>query len=145
MSYWIKHFVDAKNEIGKDVDVRHGNASWSKGRLEGITAATLSYAGTVVVVSGLDIWQKDKYAGAMGLPPARFSRSLGVKITPNDVGKKLYLYDSDNLEGYRLEMTEGVAVGNYTIIKSKHVGQWAVVTIGRNGVPSVAIEERYRV
>lgn len=144
MSYWIKHFADAKNETGTDDDVRRGEASWSKGRLKGITSATLSYAGTVVVVPGLEIWHKDKYGAAFNLPPSRISRSLGTKITRHEVGKKLYLHDSSNIEVYCLSMTD-IAPKDSITIQQEHVGKWAVATIKRNGNPVLTIEEKYRV
>ena len=145
MSYWIKHFVDARNEIGKDADIIQGKASWSRGRLEGITSATLSYAGTIIIVSGRDIWQKDQYGGVVGTTPQRLSRSLGTKITQHDVGKKLYLYGPNRLEVYYLTMADIVPLGDHITIQPQHVGQWAVVTIKQSGKPVITIEEKYRV
>jgi len=144
MSYWIKHFVDARNEVGRDTDVMSGKASWSRGRLEGITSATLSYAGTVVVVPGREIWQKDQYGGVVGSTPQRLSRSLGTKITQQDVGKKLYLHGTGRLEVYYLTMAD-IVPGDFIAVQPDHVGQWAVVTIKQSGKPVVSIEEKYRV
>lgn len=144
MSYWIKHFIDSKKEIGKDTDVAEGKASWSRGRLKGITAAILSYAGTIVMASGLDIWQKDKYGGIIGTRPTRISRSLGVKIGPRDVGMKLYVHDLGNTV-HHLVFGKEAMDRTYLAIGQNHVGQWAVITIKKNGNPEITIEDRYRV
>ena len=145
MSYWVKHFFDSTHEIGKDTDIMSGKASWSKGRLKGITAATLGYAGTVVVVPGTDIWQKDKYGAAFNLPPSRISRSLGVKIQLHEVGKTLFLRQMGN-DVYHIKITDQAIIGGgHTDLEPAHVGKWAVVTINRNGNPALTIEDRYRV
>ena len=144
MSYWVKHFADSTHEVGKDDDIRQGKASWSRGRLKGITAATLGYSGAVVVVPGTNIWQKDKYGAAFNLPPSRISRSLGVMIQEQDVGKNLFLRQMGN-DVYHIKITDQAVIGTPTVVEPEHVGQWAVVTIQRNGNPKFTIEDRYRV
>ena len=144
MSYWVKHFADSTHEVGKDADIRTGKASWSKGRLKNITAATLGYAGTVVVVPGTNIWQKDKYGAIMNLPPSRISRSLGVMIQQQDVGKNLFLRQMGN-DVYHIKITDQAVIGTPTVVEPEHIGQWAVVTIQKSGNPKLTIEERYRV
>ena len=148
-SYWIKHFVDTRNETGKDADLMSGRASWANGRLEGMTAATLFYAGVTIKVSalspGAEIWQKDKYASLVGgnLPATRIARGLGLQITEYDVGKVAYL-DDEGHHTHRLELADKVS-GNHIAITLEDVGKWLVVMVSRVGTVGLLIKEKYRV
>jgi hypothetical protein len=149
MSYWIKHFVDARNETGKDADLLSGKASWTKGRLDGLRAATLSFAGTIIKVDamnpGAEIWQKDQFVVGVGskLPTERIARSLGLKLTKYDVDKCAYVHDEGH-QVYSLRIKQNPP-GNYMVLSEKDIGSWLILKISRVGTVGLLIGERYRV
>lgn len=149
MSYWIKHFVDARNETGKDADLMSGKASWAGGRLEGLRSATLSFAGAIIKVDamnpGAEIWQKDQFIAGVGskLSTQRIARSLGLKVTEHDVGKCAYTHHEGH-QVYRLCIEQN-APGNYMPLSEKDVGSWVILKISRVGTVGLLIGERYRV
>jgi len=149
MSYWIKHFVDTRNETGKDADLMSGKASWTNGRHEGMTSATLSFAGSILRVfamnPGAEIWQKDQHIAGVGsgLPAQRIARSLGLKVTEHDVGKCAYLHkEGHDIYSLRIEKN---TMANHIVLLKKDVGSWLVAKISRVGTVGLLIGERYRV
>ena len=149
MSYWIKHFVDTRNETGKDADLMSGKASWAKGRLEGLRAATLSFAGSIIKVDamnpGAEIWQKDQFIAGVGsnLSTQRIARSLGLKVTEHDVGKCAYIHHEGH-QVYRLCIEQN-APDKYMVLLERDIGSWLVLKISRVGTVGLLIGERYRV
>lgn len=143
MSYWMKFFTDGTKEKGTDADVATRRASWSRGRLDGITYAILSFAGVVIRVDGTDIWQKDQYVASSTLPSRRVARSLGVRIMPEDVGKKAYAKHEGN-RVYKLELADKVD-GNSLLITPEMEGHWLVLKMSRVGTLALVAEEKYRV
>ena len=144
MSYWMKYFNDGTVERGTDEDLISGRASWTNGRLKGISSAVLHYAGAVVKIVASEIWQKDQYISGVGPhPPSRIARSIGMRVTEKEVGQAAYL-QHEGSHVYTLAFAPLVA-GNHIRLTSEDVGNWLVVKVNQVGTVGLLIEERYRV
>ena len=143
MNYWMKFFNDGTKEKGTDADIANRNASWSRGRLKGIKAAIINYAGTIIKVYGTDIWQKDQFVSHMNLPGRKIARSLGVRIMYDDVGKLAYIKHEGN-HVYVLDLVDKLE-DHAIVIEPEDVGKWLVLKISRVGTVGLSVEEKYRV
>ena len=146
MSYWMKYFDDGTVEKGTDRGLSAGTASWVNGRLEGLNAAILHYAGTIIKVAGVGIWQKDQFTVGIdpsAMDPSRIARSLGLQVTKEDVGQSAYMHHEGH-DVYTLSFAPLVR-GNHIKITEDDIGSWLVAKISRVGTVGLLIEERYRV
>lgn len=143
MNYWMKFFNDGTKEKGTDADIASRSASWSRGRLKGIKAAIITYAGTIIKVYGTDIWQKDQFVSHMNLPGRKIARSLGVRIMYDDVGKLAYVKHEGN-HVYVLDLVDKLE-DHAIVIEPEDVGKWLVLKITRAGSVGLYLEEKYRV
>jgi len=62
MRGWVKHFVDGTHELGLDHQVEARLASWSRGRLEGISHVEICHDDQTIVLAGPgEYWQSDTF------------------------------------------------------------------------------------
>jgi len=85
---WIKHFADGSRELGYDHLVGDKQASWSRGRLEGMTAVEVHHNGTTVMIEGTgEFWQWDTLeADLLSSNTKIIGRTISKKIHEKDTG-----------------------------------------------------------
>lgn len=85
---WVKYFADGKKEFGYDQLVREKKASWSKGRLDNMTAVELHHNGTTIAIEGTgQFWQSDTLETSLFSLNTQFvKRTLSKKIHERDTG-----------------------------------------------------------
>lgn len=83
---WVKYFADGTKEEGYDYLVQAKKASWSKGRLDGIIAVSLTHDGTTVMVRATGTWwQEDVFEAVVGENGGKIvERRLFKDIVEND-------------------------------------------------------------
>lgn len=88
MNGWIKYFADGTQESGSDADVHNKKASWSKGRLDNITAVAVVHGKLAAGIGGKgEFWQSDDYEADLLInrPSKLVVRRVQKRISPVDV------------------------------------------------------------
>jgi hypothetical protein len=89
MNGWVKFFIDGETEEGYDSWIDQGQASWRRGRLDGLCGVVIHQSSRSY---GLwagegDWWQEDVMVASVGGQPETHARRARRKITEDDVGK----------------------------------------------------------
>lgn len=133
MNGWVKHFADGTKEIGTDRDVQMKKASWSHGRLTGMTAAEIIHENKKlsIMLPG-DYWQSDDYdVSIFTSKPELIVRRLQFQIFE---GLAWSFWENENELGIRR--------GAYTLSYGSIVGKWITLELDvRTGKMTRSIQE----
>ena len=139
---WIKFFVDDTKEIGHDLDIENGQASWSKGCLDEIKQVNLSFGmrSTHLVVPNTEWFQFDRFICLLSPEgthtPTRIARAVQAKITSEHLGKCLsHSKDSGHLFWVEVGEHEGKEDMSCIMISKRHVNRWLTIVIPYNDYP----------
>lgn len=96
MNGWVKYFADGSKEIGSDRDVKLKRASWSRGRLSGMTGAEIFHQNKkMAILAPGTFWQSDDYQVDVFEPtPSIVTRRLQRQIQKDD--HFFMVYQDDN-------------------------------------------------
>ena len=142
MSTWTKIFVDGTKEIGTEIDILEGRASWSKGKLEHIAACKLySFMCTATLVIPNTSWhQFDRLIAPLGfyenVPSVLTHKVIQAQILKEHVGKfiRIRTFGSfdEQREYYLLdELDTGSQV--FVELEEEHVGKWFTMMLTKQG------------
>jgi len=134
MGAWIKFFKDGPSEHGSDIDIAKGRASWSRGRLDSITAVQL-FDNTVcldVRVPNTSWHQYDRYLAFLGdfgeNASSRSARVVQAEIKHHHVGQSVRYMRVNNTSFINMDNSQ-----TGKIISSEDVGLWITGYILSNG------------
>ena len=130
MSGWIKYFTDGTTEQGLDVDVLAGQASWSQGRLEGLSSVSLSHADRHISLSKLpgagEFWQADTMESSPFTGTKVCARRLMYHTEPDDL--YLQTYKTEHSTMLRVLKNPIVPSGDFfQIIPKSERGNWLIL------------------
>lgn len=133
MQGYIKHFTDGSTEKVTDDLVMKKQASWSRGKLDNMSAADLHMSGLLLTISGQgSYWVADDmmniYRGPNITVPSQFlARRLQKQITEDEVNKWATLEIRKNSYHMYMASKEGPSAA-YKILP-EHVGQWLTLEL----------------
>lgn len=88
---WTKYFEDCSCEYGLDTDP---GASWSRGRLDGMNAVSLTHGDQHIAISKVpgpgEFWQADVMEATVFLGTHRVARQIMCYIDPGDARLDIY-------------------------------------------------------
>jgi hypothetical protein len=86
MNGWTKIFTDGTTEYGSDLDVLTKKASWSRGKLDNVTAVSVQQDKYRIAISGQgEYWQSDDLEVVLGeIVPTYVVRRIQKRIRPSD-------------------------------------------------------------
>lgn len=145
MNGWIKRFFHGTIEIGKDEDVRHKKASWSKGRLQGIKSVELHHKGIQLTIEGAgEYWQSDDYEVDFGMNiPILIARRIQKKVQPED--RFVCIFSDDRSLYVRFLSANRLNGSRKPIfpIDSNNIGKWITLEYNlETGNKSLSYEEK---
>ena len=152
MGSWQKTFVDGTVEDGEDRRIAHGDASWSKGRLDDIVEVNL-FEGTIFCSLAVPdtIWhQFDRF-----IVPASEGTHISVRIyiavqaeiRDHHVGKYVVCkHESHFLCAIVDSCTQPETEYSYNRqITKAHVGKWVTVVLPKEGSPFMRFSIRGKI
>lgn len=123
----MKSFADGKVEVGTDEDVSLKKASWSKGRLTGISSVEIHYNEARLIIEGTgEYWQSDDYEVDFGRKtPTIITRRIQKKINTYDAFMCIYSVDKSmyiKVASFASDM--GNTRNHIARIPDKNIGKW---------------------
>jgi len=149
MARWVKFFGDDTKESGSDQEIEAGVASWSKGRLDGISCVRLFNLFNVCVLKVPDTeWhQFDRFvveANPGTHKPVRTHMVVQALLKEQHVG---CLMVCDRGTSHRLRVEIKKKNGKRKFIKEiteRDVGRWITLVAPSKGLPYVAFADKGR-
>jgi len=145
MGVWIKLFNDGSSEHGSDSDIINKQASWSRGRLDGIESVQIfeGNVGVVLVVPNTEWYQYDRYVALLDTPgvhvPTRVARVVQALIKPEHIGKRVNFKQAIGLFYASLEDTPSE---QGLLVCKEHVGLWISIYVLINKQAGIQFCER---
>lgn len=146
MGAWIKKFRDESIEVGSDIDIEAGKASWSKGRLDdisnvylydGLSGASLSFPKT-------NWHQFDRYTVNLGekTRPSRIFRAIQSLIKKEYLDKYI-CYNCSNIRFIWacIEDSPDEYI-SYIKIKPEYIGMWFTSLISNTNKPQLFLTDK---
>lgn len=131
---WIKYFADGEIEIGSDILIDQGKASWRNGRLNDITSVEIienekTYSLTSIYASKW--WQGDDYYASYSgpnkaVPGKLVRRFVQFKIEQGNIGKHIVLIKLPT--GYKIVLRDNAQNSLFQILP-EHLGMWLTLSI----------------
>jgi hypothetical protein len=153
MGAWVKLFVDGSKEHGSDQEIAKGNASWSRGRLDGIREVRLFGKTQVCSLSVPNtLWhQFDRFIVVVseGTPqPIKTHQVAQAEIKDIHVG--LSLVGSNNGGCYFWTMVQDIRQSNKNsflckLIEEEDVGKWLTVVLPSRDYPRITFSTKGKI
>ena len=133
---WLKSFKDHSNEIGTDLMIENKEASWSKGRLEGITSVEIFNKNVIVLLTmeNTDWYQYDRFeVNEEGLHKKIFT-AVQAKI------KEEHKFISKISSSYFYSfIVSKVSSSDTIIIEPNWINQWITLVLPDKNLPFAII------
>ena len=150
---WQKIFVDGSTEDGHDKKIARGEASWSKGRLDGIVEVNLSegIVFCVLTVPNTKWHQFDRYVipACEGThTPTRIYRAVQAEVQEHHVGMFVVCQHANGRFFWAIVAHSKAPETDYCFnkpITEAQVGKWVTVVLPQRGSPFMSFAPRGRI
>lgn len=124
---WTKYFDDGTCEYGLDTD---SEASWSKGRLDGMNAVSITHGDQHIAISKVpgtgEFWQADVMEATVFLGTRLVARRIMYRTKQND--RVLNIYQTEHSTMLRvMEAFVSPPGDTFRIIPKNQRGNWLVL------------------